>query len=78
MTTGEQIAVSVLPFMTSKHNLTRNECVEIVSKPIDRSIDELVGELKKTEDLLINLTNAGWHVAMRLERVRGLIKKYSQ
>lgn len=77
ITVGQQIANAVLPFMTSKHTASPKECVEMIAKPVDRTINELVEELKKTEDLLVNLINENRPFAPRLARVRNLIKKYS-
>lgn len=45
-TIGQQIASSILPFMTSKHTLTREECFDMVSKAIDREVSSLINQIK--------------------------------
>jgi hypothetical protein len=44
MTQGEAIAASISPFLFSKHNATREELLPIISKQIDRAIENAITE----------------------------------
>jgi hypothetical protein len=76
-TVGFKIAASILPFMTSRHTCSKSECIDMVSKPIDRIVDSFLGELRLMESLLVGLQTSGINVKERLANVRRIIKDYS-
>jgi hypothetical protein len=40
ITFGRYVAASVLPFMTGKHTVSSDECIDMIRKPVDRKIAE--------------------------------------
>lgn len=43
---GYQLAVAVMPFMFSKHTASREECIAMIQKPVDRLAE--TAELRAT------------------------------